>query len=124
MHAPASVDLTAFKSCLSQPYPLGIPRPSGRLRLREGGRLPSGTQPVWENEHQSLASRTPPWSALSPESLCLGKSHRWGREQVSGDGAGQALLAFLLPGLEPLSPEVFGDSEDWKMRSQMEVVWP
>lgn len=40
MHAPASVDHTAFKSYLSQPYPLVIPRPSGRLRLREGGRLP------------------------------------------------------------------------------------
>lgn len=36
----ASVELTAFKSSSSQPYSLGIPRPSGRLRLREGGRLP------------------------------------------------------------------------------------
>lgn len=54
----------------------------------------------------------------------MGKSRRWGREQASGDGAGQALLGFLLPGLEPLSPEVFGDSEHWKIRSQVEVVWP
>lgn len=53
----------------------------------------------------------------------MGKSHQWGREQASGDGAGQALLAFLLPGLEPLSPEVYGDSEDWKMRSWVEVAW-
>ena len=32
------------------------------------------------------------------------------------------LLTFLLPGLELLSPEVYGDSEDWKMRSQVEEV--
>ena len=44
---------------------------------------------------------------------------------MSGDGAGHALLTFLLPGLELLSPEVYGDSEDWKMRSQVEeVAWP
>ena len=71
-----SVGHTASTNPLNQPHAKGVPRSSGRLRLRKGGDLPSGTQPVWETENWYLASRTPPWSKLPPSPSVWGKPTR------------------------------------------------